>query len=164
MVENQHKGTYAGVLFSKKTIQMLEKYMSDNNIPNALSSQKLHSTVLYSSKYLSNYKPLGQINPPWIGKFKQFNVFQGLPKKEGDPFTNCLVLEYECPEQVQRFNYLMKEYDATYNHEEYKTHVTLSYNIGDFEYQKLPPLDFDLEIIEEYQRELISNWTDQDSL
>ena len=164
MTDTSTKGTYAGVIFSQKTVQALEKYMLDNKIPNPLSSKKLHSTVLYSRKYLPNYKPLGLINPPWIGKFKHFNVFQGRPKKEGDPSTNCLVMEYECLEQTQRFNELMKEHDATYDYDDYKTHVTLSYNIGDFEYQKLPPIDFDIEITEEYERELQINLTDKADL
>ena len=55
------KGSYAGVRFDKETNRALHKYMKENKIPNAIRPDKLHTTVLYSRKYLPNYKPAGKI-------------------------------------------------------------------------------------------------------
>lgn len=152
-------GTYAGIKFAVDTKQAIKKYMKDNKIPNPLNTNKIHSTLLYSRKYLPDYKPAGILTNPWIGKAKQFSIFLADPKN-GKDGSNCLVLEYECAEQSARFDELMNEHDATYDFDEYKPHITLSYNVGDLDVKKLPKFEENLEIVEEYVKDLNLNYAE----
>lgn len=156
LFEEKKQGTYAGVKFDTETNKALHKYMSDNDIPTSVRPDKLHSTLLYSRKHLPNYEPQGKIDPPWIGKPKKFDVW---PSK--DSGTDCLVLEYDCPELVKRHKELMKEHDATYDFPDFKPHVTLSYDIGDLDVSALPDIKKaipELKIVEEYKEDLDLNW------
>ncbi len=150
-------GTYAGLKFSKKTQTALTKYIKTNNIPNPLDTAKIHSTLLYSRNYLPEYKPAGKIDPAWVGKPDHFSIFESNPKNGGDG-SNCLVLEFVCAKQSARFDELMKAHDATYDFDEYKPHITLSYSVGDFDYKSLPKFEESLEIVEEYSTDLDLDW------
>ena len=157
IIESQQKGTYAGVHFSESTKKAIEKYIKDNNIPNGVPKDKLHTTVLYSRKYCPDYVPCGKINPPLKGTPKDFDVW---PAQDGN---NCLVLEFVCPALVARHNELMKEHQATHDFPEYKTHLTLSYNLGDVDIHDLPPFTAPIEIIEEYGEDLDLNWAQRNA-
>lgn len=147
------KGTYAGVRFSEKTQETLENFCKVNKIPNPVPTEKLHTTVLYSRKHLPNYKAQGTFDPPLIGNPKEFEVWKS---QEGN---NCLVLRFKCEALDNRHRELMDEHQATYDFPEYKTHVTLSYDVGDFDFDKLDVNEIgDLDITEEYQEELNLNW------
>jgi hypothetical protein len=54
----------------------------------------------------------------------------------------------------------MKLHKAEYDFDEYKCHITLSYDIGDFDYKKLNPKDFvkSIEVVKEYQEDLNLDW------
>jgi len=151
--EQNPDGTFAALKFSAKTKKMIQEYIKENNIPNPIATDKIHSTLLYSRNYLPDYEPLGKFEKAWIGKPKHFSIF-GLDPENS---KNCLVLEYECAEQSKRFKYLMKVHDATYDFDEYKPHITISYDIGDldsFEHEKLPKIEEPLEIVEEFGEDL----------
>lgn len=153
------KGTYAGVHFSEDTKDRIEKFIKENNIPNGVPRDKLHTTIIYSRKHLPNYEPQGELQEPWIGKPLHLDVWKSQKTENTEP-ANCLVLEYECEECVDRHEYLMKEHGATYDFDEYKTHVTLSYDIGDMSLKDIddPETIGDLEIVEEYHEDLNLNW------
>lgn len=150
--KTHHKGTYAGVHFSESTQDDLKKFMMMNDIPNPVPRDKLHTTLLYSRKRCPNYVPRGLIDPPLVGKPTGFEVW---PSQEGN---NCLVLKYDCPELTQRHKDLMSEHGATFDYPEYRTHVTLSYDIGDMDISSLPPYEGTIEIVEEYAEELNLEW------
>lgn len=156
VTQQKQKGTYAGAHFDTPTKKALHKYMSDNDIPNALRPDKLHSTILHSKKYLPDYQAKGKYDEALIGKPKELVVW----KTSGDdsPSTRCLVLKYECPKLVKRHEQLMKQHDAQYDFPEYIPHVTLSYDIGDFDEKKLPLPEFDIVLDNEYQEDLDLNW------
>ncbi len=147
------KGTYAGLKFSDDTIKMIKEYIEKNDIPNPLNGDDFHSTLLYSRKYLPEYEATGKFDESWTGDPNHFSIFPSNPKNGGDG-SNCLVLEYTCKEQVARFDDLMDKHDATYDFDEYKPHVTLSYDVGDLDYKNLPELETALEIVEEYGEDL----------
>jgi hypothetical protein len=153
--QEKKPGTYAGVRFDTATKQKLHKYMSDNKIPTSVRPDKLHTTLLYSRKHLPNYKPAGKVN--MTGTPTKFDVWK--TRGENSPATNALVLEYSCPELVTRHKALMKEHDATFDYPEYKTHVTLSYDIGDLDVSNLDAKDIGpLKLVEEYREDLDLDW------
>lgn len=163
--EPETKGTYAAVKFDKKTTDALKKYMVDNDIPNPLRREKMHTTLLYSRKYCPDYEPLGKIDPPWIGEPLEFEVWKSKPKDGGEG-SNCLVLRFKCEQLDKRHEKLMKELDATYDFPDYKTHITLSYDIGDMDWKDLPDIKkylSEIVIVEEYGEDLDLDWAGKNS-
>lgn len=150
--KTHHRGTYAGVRFSESTQDDLKKWMIMNQVPNPVPSDKLHTTLLYSRKRCPNYVPRGPIAPAYTAQPGNFEIW---PSQDGN---NCLVLTFECPELVQRHKDLMQEHGATFDYPEYKTHVTLSYNVGDLTTEDLPAYEGLVEIVEEYGEELDLDW------
>lgn len=151
------KGTYSAIKFDESTLSKIQKYIKDNDIPNGLKSSKIHTTILYSRKYCPDYVPMGKIDPPWKGIPTKFDVWMTrdeVPKR-------CLVVEYDCDELHARHKELMAEHKATYDFPQYKSHITLSYDIGDMKIDKLPPfIDSvpELIIVKEYGEDLDLTW------
>lgn len=156
LYEQATKGTYAGVRFDTETKRALHKYIKENKIPNSIRADKAHTTLLYSRKHLPNYKPAGKIN--MTGNPTGLTVWNS--QGTNGPKTKCLILKYDCPALAARHKALMKEHDATYDFPQYKTHVTLSYDIGELDVNKLPdPSEIGpLKIVEEYGEDLDLNW------
>ena len=155
--EKEEKGSYAAVRFSDKTNNAVKKYIKDNNIPNAITPGKLHTTLLYSRKYLPEYEPSGELEDMLVGKPSKFEKWPSQPDDEGK-VAMCLVLRYDCPELVALHKKLMKEHDATYDFDEYKPHMTFSYDVADMQCKDLPKFEDDIEIVEEYGEDLDLNW------
>lgn len=154
-----NKGTYAGVKFSDDTSKLIKQYLDDNKIPNAISPNKLHTTLLYSRKHLPDYKAIGTYPKPLIGTPGNFDVWKS--NNEDGSSTNCLVVEFDCPELSKRHDELMDEHKATYDFPDYKTHITLSYDIGDMDIKDLPSfIDTvpTIKICKEYQEQLDLDW------
>jgi hypothetical protein len=152
-LKQQPDGTYAGIRMTDKTTKSIAKWIADNDIPNAVPTDKLHTTLLYSRKHLPDYSAAGSYDSLMIGKPTKFDVWESA---DGD--TRCLVLEYKCKELVDRHNELMDKHGATYDFDEFKPHVTVSYDIGDMDIKSLPMLECDIEIEKEYMEELDLNW------
>lgn len=149
------EGTYVGAKFSKKTIKELKNLMKEVKVPKPLASDKFHTTIIFSrTKFPDDFEALGKLDKPWIGIPKSFDIFTGRNKQ------NCLVLKYECKDQVDRHKLLMKEYNATYDWPEFKVHLTMSYDCGDFDFKSIKIEDYikDIEIIEEYTEPLQLEW------
>ena len=156
--ETEEKGTYAGVRFCYDTVSRIKAYIEENEIAQPVPDEKLHTTLLYSRKFLPDYTPQGEIDPPLVGKGTKFDVWESQPNENGEK-SNCLVMEYDCPELTERHESLMKEHGGTFDFDEYKPHVTLSYNIGDMDASKLNPADIgDLNLVTEYGEDLNMNW------
>jgi hypothetical protein len=156
----EQPGTYAGVHFSDATKGALSEFAKKNKIPKALGKEHYHTTLLYSRKHLPNYKPMGKYDSPMKGVAQEFEVWPAEPDENGK-VKNCLVLKYSCPELYQRHHKLMLQHGATYDYDEYKPHVTLSYDVGKFDISKLPTFSGNLEIVEEYHEDLqTSGWAD----
>ena len=155
------KGTHAGVHFDTATNKAIHRYMSDNKVPNAIGADKLHTTLLYSRKYLPNYVAKGKYDPPIIAKPGEFVVWNTKPANPDDKPARCLVVKINCPDLVARHNELMKKHGATYDFDKYETHITLSYDIGDTDIDHLPPLSDtikEIKIIDEYSENLDLSW------
>lgn len=164
--DEQSKGTYAAVKFSQKTIDQVVKYIEENDIPNATPADKLHCTVLYSRKYCPDYEPQGEIDPPYIGECDKLEVWESKGKLRDQEPTRCLVLKFKCPALNERHEELMDEHDATYDFPEYKTHITLSYDIGDMDESTLPdPCETitTIEVVKEYGEDLDLDWASKNT-
>jgi hypothetical protein len=146
------KGTYAALRFSSETIEKLLEYIRNNDIPKGLDKDEFHSTLLYSRKFLPEYKPIGKLETSLIATPINMEIWPSPPNAFKKEETNCLILKYECDDQVNRFDTLMDEHEATYDYDEYKPHTTLSYDIGDLQLEDLDDVNTigNLEIIEEY--------------
>lgn len=152
--DNQKEsGTYAGIRFSKKTVDALLAFAKEHKIPKLESGDELHTTLLYSRKHLPNYKPAGKYDQPMIGTAIEWDVWKSQPKEDGST-KNILVLVYSCPELYQHHHKLMAQHGATYDFDNYQPHVSLSYDVGDFDFKKLPAFEDELEIVSEYYEEL----------
>ncbi len=156
LIEEEQKGTYSGMKFSDESVQKLLDFAEQKDIPNTLDKNEFHTTLLYSRKYLKDYKAIGEFESPIIAYPMGFEVWVSPANAFKDEDTRCLVLKYKCQEQEDRFNELMDEHDATYDFDEYKTHVTISYDVGpDFDEANLDAsLIGELELVSEYKEDL----------
>lgn len=147
------KGTYAGVKFDSNTVDALVKFCKDAKIPNCLPSEKFHTTLLYSRKFLPDYKPATDTN--LVGTPVGLEIW---PSQDGN---SCLVLVYSCPKLTARHLKLLKQHDTTHDYE-YKPHITLSYDIKDWTKKDLPEIPATLNKIvinKEYGEDLDLDWT-----
>jgi hypothetical protein len=164
--QEQNKGTYAAVKFDTKTVDALQQYIEDNKIPNGTPAAKMHCTVLYSRKYCPDYTPQGDLDPPWEGTPDKLEVWESSGKLRNEPTTRCLVMKFKCDELNARHKELMDEHEATYDFPEYKTHITLSYDIGDMDETKLPSIKDALDkvtIVTEYGEDLDLDWASKNT-
>lgn len=154
----QQRGTYAGVKYSPESVEALQKFMKHHKIPNPIAPNKIHTTLLYSRKYLPNYKPQGMLKYPLKARFKEYVVWKTSPPDPKQEPWNCLVMKIDCPELEKLHKKYMEEHDAEYDYDEYHPHITLSYNIGNLDVTHLPPFDGHLDIVEEYGENLNLDW------
>ena len=141
------KGTYVGVKFNGATNQAIERYCGNNKIPNRVPIDKLHTTVMYSRKHFE-FEPLGRLKSPIVAVPDSFEVWNSFDKTS----KRCLILKYRCQPLVDRHNYLIKKYDATYDYNVYNTHVTFSYDVGDM--KDFPIYKGPIVVISEYTEDL----------
>lgn len=160
--KKETKGSYAGVHFSKETIDDIKEYIKDNDIPNHTKFDKLHTTLLYSRKHLPDYEPFGKFDTPMVGKSVGFEKWPSQPDDDGK-VAMCLVMRYSCPELIKRHEELMKEHGATYDFDEYKPHITFSYDVAGLQCKDLPKFDSKIEVIEEYGEDLNNDWAKDNS-
>ncbi len=145
-------GTYAAARLSADTKKKIAKYLKDNDIQEPLDPDEMHCTILYSRKYLPDYKAAGKYDKPIVGTKPKFEIW---PNR--DKTANVLVLTISCPGLTARHKELMDEHDATYDFDDYKPHVSFSYNFGDSAVDSLAPIDFPIEFDTEYQEDLDSD-------
>lgn len=160
LMEAMNKGTYAGVYFDEDTKKAVQQYIEDNNIPKPVNVDKLHTTLLYSRKFLPDYIPGGMYKQPLVGTPTELVVWK-TQGDEGKEPANCLVMKYDCPELVERHKSLMKEHGATFDYPEYTPHITLSYDIGDIDVDSLSNIKDAIKtigIVEEYGEDLKLDW------
>lgn len=141
-------GTYAAVRPDDETAKKLESIMNKHNIQNPEPTDKLHSTLLYSRKHLAKYKPDSSLTH--TAKPVEFQIW---PTKSG---KNCLVLTLDCQSLKDRHAHLMNLHKATYDFPEFKVHLSLSYDVGDFDVKSISvkELPNTLVLTKEYQEVL----------
>jgi len=146
IVQEQPKGTFAGVRLSPKSVAKLMAFSKEHNIPAPLKADEFHATLLYSRKFLPDYKPYGTFKKPLTATPKELTLLGEI--------KDSLVVLVDCPALSQRHDYLMKKHDAVWDWPEYKPHVSLSYDAKDFDtsgidISKLGTLEFVSEYMED---------------
>jgi hypothetical protein len=154
---NHSNGTFVAVRFSEETISTLGYMAQFYSVPNPIDLSELHSTVVYSRKPLKNVPPQRELLSPWIAKPIGFDVFETRNDMygTGSP-TRCLVLKIDCPEMHARHNFLRKWEGASHDFPSYQPHITLSYDIGDYDIRRLDAMTIlpEILIVQEYSQEL----------
>jgi hypothetical protein len=144
----EQEGTYVGVNFSEETVLALEEYQHAIALPNPLPHSEFHTTLVYS-----------QLSIPWDPQ-TDLDVeakIIGTTTFDARDGKRCFVILLECPWLQERFDKAMA-LGATYDFPEYKPHITLSYDIGDFDINSVVDPDFPIKIIEEYKKPLKKDW------
>jgi len=150
-------GTYCGARFGKNSQERLAKFAEDIDVPNVIPMNKFHVTILYSRKFLPNFRPEGYYKNPYSAQVESLEIW---PSQGG---KNCLVLKLDCDGLIKRHKYLMKEHGATFDYPEYKPHVTLSYDIGDMSIEDIEIPKFHLYLEREYKEDLDLDWADKNT-
>ncbi len=153
------RGTYFGVKPTKETIKAMREFMGDHRIPNPVTDDTLHATVVYSRTFVGA-QPLGKLDPTWKAKFHEYDLFPTSAKiNESDSEPNkCLVVKFHCPEIHDRHHFLRKHHGASHDFPTFDPHMTMSYNAGDFDHTNLPDYDGPHEFEEEYSEPLKIGW------
>ena len=150
-INEQEKGVYLAVKYTQSNAEDLMLYIKDNNIPSTLTKDDIHSTVIYSRKYadisINDIEDLGSAEP------LKFHIFETQEDKR------ALVILLKSEYLENRHKDLMKEHNLTYDFKEYLPHITLSYDIGDYDISKLDIKDLPkhLTINTEYKEDLDLN-------
>jgi hypothetical protein len=129
-MNTNNNGTYVAVRFSEGTADKLHEYATSHNVPNRLEASEYHSTVVYSRNKLKNISLLRELSPNWIGYPTGFDVFDST---ENGQITKCLVMKFSCVKLEARHVHLVEYNNATHDFPTYEAHISLSYDIGDFD-------------------------------
>lgn len=156
-ITNKNKGTYIAYHLSNSSMHTLEKWMKDKEIPNALHKDKLHVTIVYSRKYLPDFKARGNLSPTPLAKPKEFVIWKN-SDDSGEKNANCLIMLLNFPEAEKRHKQIRDEHGATFDYDKYQPHITLSYNIGDMDIKDLEVPKLNLTFDEEYMEDLDLDW------
>lgn len=127
--ESIKPGTYSGIKLSESHAQDLFLLMTSSGVPGALTTKDYHVTLLYSRKYLPHYvadSELRHIATPLC-----LDVWTDRENKK------VLVLKLNAPSLCARHEELMNKHQATYDYPDYTPHVTMSYDIGDFDINQI---------------------------
>jgi len=124
-------GIYISVKLTEETeIAIKEyqaKYLKDKEI-----NEELHCTLIYSNKpHVDEIIPASYLA---IGTFQEFSLF--------GPDKDVLVVEVNSQDLTRRNEELTREHGFISDYDEYKTHITLSYNSKDIDLNSLPAMDF----------------------
>lgn len=138
-------GTYVALEVSQETKDAIQRFAEDFAIVNFVDPDTLHCTVIYSPKFLPEFHALGVLEESHYGYNPQFEVWDTQSGKR------ALVIRFQSDSIVKRHESIMEEHEAEYAFKEYKPHVTISYDIGDKDYD-LAQMTYELSRYLEYLR------------
>jgi len=143
-----NQGTYVGAKYTDATTQQLSKLMKIINVPNAITKDKLHSTLLYSKKEISiDY---GTFPIDYMGWTDRLEIWE-------DQGKNILVLIINSDEMKSRHDELLEMGGASV-YPEFNQHITLSYDVQDWIIPECD-LDFNVFACTEYIEPLKLSWS-----
>lgn len=124
---------YVDVEPDEDTKRALHRLQARFKLPNPLNTQKMHCTLIYSRMPCKTPKIFP--NRVFNAEFEKFDVFEQRNGKK------CLVLKLKSPDLLKRHQALMDEMEASYDFDDYLPHITLSYDIEDFDIEQLKRAD-----------------------
>jgi hypothetical protein len=138
----RHKdGTYVSLLMDKASRDLLDVFTTNNlGLTEKVHPDSYHCTVIYSRTPVPNAEII-KYPTKVVAHVMGYDVFT---TKDGG---KCLVMRLHCP-QAFSLNLVLNKLGATSDYDEYKPHVTISYNYtGEIDPTQLPipqfPLVFD---------------------
>lgn len=137
------RGTYIAVNPVNSTRALLADWLLDNPIPNPISPKEMHVSLLYSRTPIRPTLSTNEFHADAV-KFKVFKDSNGL---------NALAVVLDAPEITQRHEHFIR-LGATHDFPTYVPHLTVSYDIGDFNISDLELPYFHLLFCGEFAREL----------
>lgn len=140
--EDPTEGLYVAAFFSEESTAKIATWMQANGIPNPVSRSSLHTTIVYSRQPVPGFEENSHIEVEVDMSFSNLEVWDTAQGK-------TLVWHYFSPYLQTRFEEAMSM-GATYDFEEYKSHITLSYDIGTFDMTGIRPPTFPITIEGEY--------------
>lgn len=149
---NTASGTYVAATMDKESKNKIKDLCISMGIPNRIKREKMHTTIIYSRKHVPELE-VNESMYPLEASSLELETFNTQDDKK------ALVLKIKSKKLVDRHNSLMAKYDLTYDFPEYIPHITLSYDIGDFDVSAYEgDLPDSLIFMTEYVEDLVLDW------
>ncbi|AAQ17849.1 gp57B conserved hypothetical protein [Aeromonas phage Aeh1] len=147
------RGTYVAVRYKPRTAMAIVRRCREMGIPNLVPYDKMHTTLVYSRKYLPEFQASGKIDKVLQGVMIP-DIFETQSGKR------ALVLKLTDPWFGARHKEIREKHGATHDYPDYHPHITASYDVGpDFVLPKSFTIDYKLCILEEYTEDLNFDWS-----
>lgn len=121
------------------------------SVKKSLFERRLHTTLIYSRIYNPNL--VADPDQRYVASFAGYDVFD-----TSVPDQKALVMRLNSPAIIKRHEFLMKEYGLSYNHEQFKPHITVTYNYCGGDISKLLPYEGHIILGEEYAEDMDLDW------
>lgn len=144
-------GTYAKATITNNSKNVISELMEDISLTDGIDKDKLHTTVIYSTKPCPNIMEVNNTSIPFNGTVTELKSW-----KNSDG-TYCLVAVIDCADLVKLHYDLLEKYKATDDFPEYIPHITLCYSY-DGKKIKLPDNDYAIKYAKLEVSALESDW------
>ena len=142
-------GLYVSAHFDRTTYDNLNRFVQNLQIENTVPPGKFHTTIVYSRRWVPLKPAIYRENiDPRSYKWKVF----------GTPGLECLVLTFESEVLHSRWKEAIG-LGATWDHNGYQPHVTITYDARDINVDSLPLPEFPLVIKDELHKANDENWS-----
>ena len=139
-------GIYCCALPSQETKDAIKSLCAAYDVPNPLKASDLHCTIIYSDKVDTDFESTPKYPKMLEAKFGGYEFF-GEDK-------DTLVMLLDSPDLSARHKELMDKYDLNYSWDDYKPHITLSYDAKDYDISKLDDYNGALLFVGEEENDL----------
>lgn len=129
MLNNDKQPMYVAVRPDVAAVAEFRKLIRLHDIPKPIPNDKMHCTLIYSRT--PTVIPQVQNQRLYKATIEKFDVFNTRDGKR------CLVAKLNSVDLQVRHNELMTDLEASYDFPNYLPHITLSYDIGDFDIEPL---------------------------
>ena len=146
--EKYPDGVYISVKLTEDSLKEFNKYLN-KHLPEFEHTPDPHLTLVYSKQPFTGVVKTKQYNI--LADFKSMEIF-GVKE-------NAIVAELTSPELSDRNAELVKEYKFVSDFDTYKPHITLAYDVGDFDITTLPPMNMKFIFCEETVEPLNTDWS-----
>lgn len=128
-------GVFIGLKLSKNDLLKIQKLQKEIDLPNPVDAQKIHCTLFISPDDFNycgnNFSPIDiDISQLRLGKIK---TQQGV---------DCLALFFHSPNLIEKHTDIKETYRVNHLYEDFKPHITLSYDCGPFQHEHIQLAQF----------------------
>ena len=123
-MQTESSGIYIAIKYNPYSAIKLKDIAENYGVPNIIPIDKFHTTLIYSTKGADNVEIYE--NMQYIALPDKLDIWTS---QSGE---KCLVLKINCKQLVDRNKELMDKYQFVSDYPEYTPHITLSYDIGEW--------------------------------